>query len=216
MTIGGTEAHNEQVGILHITVNLKVGNLNVGNLLLTQTSHQVVVLRIGRDGTGVGILLQSAEDMLEALATRHCPVAGAVLSTHIRCPLALQFLGNIRRIDGRHLGKVGEFESARTVCTVGIGEQNDGRHVLQSYLTGHIGCIKAIGRTGGSHHRHGTLTITAEECLQEIGLFRLRGKSCGRTATLYIEHHQRQLHNYRQVHGLTLQTDARAGGGCHA
>ena len=215
MTIGGTEAHNEQVGILHITVHLEIGNLNVGDLLLTQTSHQVVVLRIGRDGTSFGILLQSAEDMLESLATRNCPIAGAVLSTHIRCPLALQFLGNIRRIDGRHLGKVREFESARTVCTVCIGEQNDGSHVLQSYLTGHIGCIEAVRRTDGSHHWHGTLTVTAEECLQEVGLFRLCRKTCSRTATLYVEHHQRQLHDDGEVHGLTLQTDAGTRGGSH-
>ena len=175
-----------------------------------------MVLRIGRDGTCLGILLQSAENMLEALASGHCPVAGAVLGTHIGCPLAFQFLGNIRRIDGGHLVEVWKFESARTVCTVSIGEQDDGSHVLQGYLAGHIGGIEAVGRTGGSHHRHGTLTVTAKESLQEVGLFRLRGKTRGRTAALNVEHYQWQLHDDGKVHGLTLQADARTRGRSHA
>ena len=109
--------------------------------------------------------------MGKALTTRHSPVAGTVLGTHIRRPFALQFFGNVGRIDGIEFIDVGQFEGSGTVGHEGIGKQHDGRHVLQGDLTSLIGGIETVGRTGGSHHRHGTLTITAEECLQQIGLF---------------------------------------------
>ena len=112
MTVGGAEAHDEQLGIVCIADHLQVGHLDVGNLLLAQTRHQVVVLRVGRDGTRLRVLLQTAQDMREALAARHCPVAGAVLSAHIGSPLALQLLRNIRGIDAVELVHLGQAEGS--------------------------------------------------------------------------------------------------------
>ena len=62
MTVSRTEAHNQQIGIVHVTIHLEVGHLDIGNLLLAQTCHQVVVLGIGRDGTSVRVLLQATEE----------------------------------------------------------------------------------------------------------------------------------------------------------
>ena len=112
MTISRTEAHDEQIGILHITVHFEIRYLNISYLLLAQTCHQVMVLRIGGDSTRFGILLQSAKNMLESFTPRNSPIAGSILGAHIRCPLSLQFLRNIRRIDGIHLGEIRKFEGA--------------------------------------------------------------------------------------------------------
>ena len=51
-------------------------------------------------------------DVLESLTARHSPVACAVLSTHIRSPLALQLLWYVWRIDAVHLGEVRQQECA--------------------------------------------------------------------------------------------------------
>ena len=171
-----------------------------------------MVLGIGRDGTRLRVLLQTTQNVGEALTTGNSPVAGTILGTHIGSPLALQFLGNVGRIDGIELGDLRQTEGTRAVGNIGIGEQHDRSHVLEGYLTSLVGSIEAVGRTGSSQHRHGALAVTAEECLEQVGLFRLGGQTRGRTATLHVEHHEGQFHDDSEVHGLRLQADARARG----
>ena len=88
--------------------------------------------------------------------------------------------------------------------------------MLQRYLAGLIGSIEAVGRTRSRQHGHGALAVTSEEHLQQVGLFRLGGQTRSRTAALHVEHHQGQLHDDSQVHGLALQADARTAGRGHA
>ena len=147
MSVGRTEAYNEQVGISNVANDLKVGNLDVGYLLLAQASHQVVVLGVGRDGSRVGVLLQSTQDMGESLATRNSPVAGTILSAHVGSPLALQLLRNVGRIDGIELGYLGQFKGTGAVGDISVSQQHDRGHVLQRYLTSLIGSVEAVGRT---------------------------------------------------------------------
>ena len=171
MTIGGTKTYDEQVGIIDIAFHLKVGHFDVGNLLLTQASHQVVVFRIGRDGTRIAVLLQSTEDMCEPFASRHSPVAAAVFRTHIGRPRFLQLLRNEWRVDSIEFCHLGQFEGAGTISNISIGKQHDGRHVFQRHFRCLISSIEAVCRTCCRHHRHGTLSITSEEHLQEVSLF---------------------------------------------
>ena len=216
VTVGAAEAHDEQVGIIDIAVNGEVGHLDVRYLLRAQTCHQVVVLGVGGYRSGVGVFLQTAQDVLEALAAWHCPVACAVLGTHVWCPLTLQFLRNIRWVDGVEFRHVGQFECSRAVGCKGIGEQHHGSHVLQCYLACLISSVKAVGRTGGCHHRHRALAVAAEQYLQEVGLLRLGGKTCCRSAALHVEHHERQLHDDCKVHCLALEADAGTRGARNA
>ena len=162
MSVCAAKAHNEQVGIVNITINGKVRHLDVCNLLCAQASHQVVVLRIGGYRTGIRVFLQTAEDMLESFATRHCPVACAVLGTHVWCPFALQFLRNIRWVNGIKFFYVRQFESSRTISSECIGEQHNGSHVLQCNLRCLVSGVEAVGRTYCCHHWHRTLAVTAE------------------------------------------------------
>ena len=165
MTIGRAEANDEQVGIVYVALHLEVWHLDIGNLLLAQARHQVVVLRIRRDGSRLRVFLQSAEDMSEALASRHSPVTGTILCTHIGCPLAFQFLRHVRWIDRVKLGEIRELEGSRAVGHEGIGKQHHRSHVLQGHLTGLIGGIETVCRTGGGHHGHRALAVTSEEHL---------------------------------------------------
>ena len=82
--------------------------------------------------------------------------------------------------------------------------------MLQRYLRGSICHLEAIGRTGCSNNRHGAFAVTAKESLQEVGLFALRRQAGSRSATLHVEHHERQFHDDSKVHCLTLQADAGA------
>ena len=175
-----------------------------------------MVLGIGTDGTRLVVLLQSTQDVLEAFATRYSPVADSFFITHIGRPSALQFFGDVWGIDGRIIGQVGELESSRTVGDESIGHQDDGRHVFQGHLAGGVCSLEAVGRTGSSNHRHRTLAITAEESLQEIGLFTLCRQTSSRTAALHIEYHERQLHDNRQVHCLALEADTGTGSTRHS
>ena len=156
MSVCTAEAHDEQFGILLVALYHEVGYGDGVYLLLAQTSHQVVVLGVGRDGTCLVVLLQASEDMLESLATRYSPVAHAVLLLAlVGSPCATEFLGYVRRIDGGILGQVGQAESARTVGDESIGEQYHRSHVFQSNLRSHIGSIEAVGGRGSGNHRHG-------------------------------------------------------------
>ena len=213
VSVGAAESHDEEVCIVLVTFHVQVGHLDACNLLCTQTCHQVVVLGIGADGTRLVVLLQSAKDVGETLATRHSPVTCTILGTHVGSPSAAQFLGHIRRVDGRIFLQLRELEGTAAVGDEGICQQHHGCHVFQGHLGGLVGGIEAVCGRECSHHRHRALTVAAEEHLQQVGLFRLRGQTRGRAAALHIQNHQRQLHDHCQVHGLALQADTGTRGG---
>ena len=210
VAVGAAEADDEQFGIVLVAEYFEVGHGDGINLGLTLAGHQVVVLGVRADGTRLVVLLEAAQDVLKAFATRHSPVADACFVTHVGRPLTAQFFGNIRRIDGRIVLQVGQLEGSRAVGHKGVGHQDDRRHVLQRHLRSGKGHLEAVGGTCCSHDGHGALAVTAKESLQEVGLFALRRQACCRTATLHVEHDERQLHDNSQVHRLALEADARA------
>ena len=147
VSVGATKAYDEEVGIVFVTQHFEVRHLNLIDFLLTELCHQVVVLWIRRDSTRLVVLLQTAQDVLETFTTRHCPITYTCLRiAEVRCPRALQFLRNVWGIDSWILSEVRQFEGSRAVSYVGVGHQDDRRHVLQCHLGCCIGCIEAICR----------------------------------------------------------------------
>ena len=135
MAISASEAYDEEVSIVFVAEDLKVWHRYLVYLLLSEVSHEVVVLRVSRDGASLVVLLQSAENVLEALSSRHGPVAHAcLLVSHIWCPRALEFLWHVWRVDGWVLCEVGELEGSRTVRHVCVGHEDDRSHVFECHL----------------------------------------------------------------------------------
>ena len=98
MSVGSSEAHDEQVGIVLVALHLHIGHLYVLHLLGTQVVHEVMVLRLRAYGSGVAVLLQTAKDMCVALLSRHSPVAhlclgvaliGCVTALNVGCGISL-------------------------------------------------------------------------------------------------------------------------------
>ena len=189
MAVCASEAHDEQFGILSVAQHFEVWHGDVGNLAGTLACHQVVVLGIGADGTRLVVLFQSAQDVLESLASGHGPVACAVFGTHVGCPLSFQFFGHVRWLYGRIILEIGQAEGTRAVGHEGICQQHHGCHVFQCNLRCLIGCVEAVGGAHGSHHWHGALAVTSEEHLQQVCLLALGGQSGGWASALYVEHH---------------------------
>ena len=210
VAVCATEAYNEQVGVILVAQHLQVGYLYVVNLLLTQAGHQVVVLRVGGDGPRLVVLLQSAEDMLKALASGHSPVAHAVGIALVGSPAALQLIRHVGWLDGGIFVQFGQTEGSAAVGNVGISHQHHGSHVLQGHLACCVSSVKAVGRRCGGYHWHGALAVAAEEHLQQVCLLRLGRQTGGRASALHIDYHQWQLHDDSQVHGLRLEADARS------
>ena len=134
VTVCSSEAYYEEFRVFNVAYHLKVRHLYVVYLCLTLARHEVVVIGGGRYCAGLVVLLQSTEYVLEALASRYCPVTCTVFRTHIRCPSAFQLLWHVWRVDGVHLREVGQAECSGTVSHVGVGQQHHGGHVLQRYL----------------------------------------------------------------------------------
>ena len=211
VTIGAAEAHDEQLGIVFVAKHLEVGHGDGSYLSLTLAGHQVVILGIRTDGTRLVVLLEAAEDVLEAFSARHSPVANALGITHVWCPRTFQILWDIRRRDGGILAEVGQFECCGTICNVGIRHENYGCHVFQRHLRGRKSHFEAVGGACCGNDWHWALAITTKESLQEVGLFALRWKTRRRSASLHVEHNDGQFHDDCKVHRLTLEADAGAG-----
>ena len=79
MAVSAAEADNQQFGIVLVAFHFYIGHFYFGNFLGTQAGHQVVVLRVGRDGACLVVFLQSAEDVGEAFCSGDGPVAAAGL-----------------------------------------------------------------------------------------------------------------------------------------
>ena len=172
-----------------------------------------MVLRIGRDGTGLAVLLQSAQNVVVAFHTGDSPVAHlCLLVAEIRGVVALHLGSSVVRTDFGQLLHGGQAPCTRAVGDEGVGEQDDWCEVLKGNLGSLVGSVEAVGRTGSCDNGHRTLAVAAVEGLQQVGLFALGGQTCRGTAALYVDDDEWQLVDDGQVHGLALQTDARARG----
>ena len=170
VSVSSAEAHDEKLCIVRIADNFKVWHDYVVYLLLTLAGHQVVVVRIGRDGACLVVFLQSAQYMLESLTSRHCPVAGAILCSHVWSPCALHLFWHVWWLYRCHGIEVWQAECARTVSHVGVSEQDYWCHMLQRHLRCFVCCIETVCRRCGCHDWHRRFAVTSEECLQKVCL----------------------------------------------
>ena len=81
--------------------------------------------------------------------------------------------------------------------------------MLEGHLCRTVGCIEAVGRTGGGDDGHRAFAVAAIQSLQQVCLLALGGQSCGRAAALHVDDYERKLVYYGQVYGLRLQTYTR-------
>ena len=93
-----------------VALNLEVGNLDVGNLLSTETAHKVVVFRMGADCASFVVFFQTAENMCETLATRYSPLPAYMLKlvSAVIVALALMIPGLRENMHKTHLKQGGK------------------------------------------------------------------------------------------------------------
>ena len=99
----------------------------------------------------------------------------------------------------------GDVPCCRAVGDEGVGEEDDGCHVLHGNASGFKGHGEAVGGRGGGKHGNGAFAVAAVEGLCQVGLFGLGGQTCGGAAALNVDDYQRQLHDYGQANAFALQ-----------
>ena len=211
MTVSSAKAHNQKVGAVHTALHLHIGYRDFCHLFGTQAAHQVMIFGVGRDSPRITVFFQTAQDVHITLLSGTSPITHSGLRiTFIRSIAIFHFGSHIRRIDGRIARQVRQPPCTRTIGNKPIRQQNNRSHVLQRHLTSIIGSIKTMSGRSCSNHRHGRFAVTSEQCLQQVCLLRFGGQTGRRTATLNINHHQRQFGDYSQVHRFRFQTDTGA------
>ena len=100
----------------------------------------------------------------------------------------------------------------RTVGDEGVGEEDDGRHVLHGQLSRPESHVEAVRRGGGGYDHERALAVTSVEGLHEVRLLALCRHTRRGTAALYIDDDERKLCDNGQADGFTLQCQTGAGG----
>ena len=99
------------------------------------------------------------------------------------------------------------------VREVRVGEQVDGRPVLERDPRRLDRGVEALRRRRGREHRHRALGVPAEHDHQQVGLLRLRRHPGRGAGALDVEDQQRQLEHDREPDRLLLEHDPRPGRG---
>ena len=160
-------------------------------------------------GTRLAVLLQSTEDVGISLLSGDCPIAHLRLGVALVWSVFALLLGSdIMRLNGLETLHRGQLPCSRTVGDEGIGEQDYGSEMLHGNLGCLIGSVETVGGTQSGNHRHRALAVASVECLQQVGLLTLGGKSCRWTTTLNVDDHQGKFVDDGEVESLRLQTDA--------
>ena len=181
------------------------------DFVLASKNHLLVVLRVRGDSTLLRIALQTDIPVLVTFHTRVRPITHTAGVTDSRVIMTFQFLGHALRRDSRQFCQLRYPPESRSVCQIGVGHEDDRRHVLQSDLTCLVGKIKTIGRRrSGNHHRR-ALAVTAIKSLQQVRLFGLRRQSRTRSATLHIDDNKRQFCHHRQTDGFGFERETGTG-----
>ena len=159
------------------------------------------------------ITLQTDVAVLESFHTRKSPVTHASFVPQRRIEMPFQFFGYTLRMNFRQFCQTRHAPKACSVSQIGIGKQDDRRHILQRNLTCLVRKIEAVrtARSGQNYRR--TLAVTAVEGLQQVRLLGLGRQSGGRSAALYIHHYQRQFGHDSQADGFGFEAQTGAGSG---
>ena len=110
----------------------------------------------------------------------------------------------------QELALLPEVERVFALST-GVGEEDDGRHVLHGQLSRPESHVEAVRRGGGGYDHEWALAVTSVEGLHEVRLLALCRHTRRGTAALYIDDDERKLCDNGQADGFTLQRQTRSG-----
>ena len=181
--------------------------------MLARLDHHLVVLGVGGDGAFLAVALQSDVAVLVAFHARESPVANTVLIAQGGVVMPLERLGYSLRMDSGQRLERRQLPESSAVGEVGVGEQDDGEHVLQRQSASLVGVVEAVGTIRRRNDYGGALSVASEDGLEEVGLFGLGGESCAGTAALHINDHKRQLCHDGEPDSLRLEREPGTGGG---
>ena len=181
--------------------------------MLAGAYHDLVVLGVGGYRAALGIALQTYVAVLVALHAGEGPIAYAALVAQGGVELALQLLRHALRMDLRQFGHLGDAPEGGSVSQVGVGEQDDGRHVLHRQTACLVGKVEAVGRGRCREHYSRAFAVAAVEGLHQVGLLGLGRQTRTRASTLYIHYYERQFGHHGQTDsfGFQAQTGTRSG-----
>ena len=160
----GAPPQNERLGVLDVAGDLDIGDVvgDASDLLGPEADHLLVVLGVVGDVAGDVLLLEPADAVLQARRAGDGPLAGQRLRVADVGPEAgVAFgiravgLGGERGADVGQRPDVRELPGLGPVGQVAVGEQDDGRPVLD----GEAGCldggVEAVDRAPGGDDRRG-------------------------------------------------------------
>lgn len=75
MSVRTAETDDKQICVVGTALYLNVGHRNLSDLLGTQVTHQVMVLRVGGDDTRITVFFQTTQDVRVAFLTGDSPIA---------------------------------------------------------------------------------------------------------------------------------------------
>ena len=167
MTVSSTETHYQQICILYAALHLNIRHWNFSNLLGTQTAHQIMVFRLGRNSTCITVFFQASQNMHITFLSRQCPITDTCFSiTLVRSIIILHFRSNIGWVNSRIVCQIRQFPCAGTICYKTISQQHHRSHVFQGNLTSIISSIKTMSWRSCGNDRHRRFTVTAKQSLQ--------------------------------------------------
>ena len=193
---GGITAYNIKCGYV-------VGY--AGYLFPAYAHHAFVVDRVGGYSACPYVAFQASQTVGAAFCTGDRPVADIIFIAHYGTPrTVVHAFRHVMRAYFRIFISFGYAPCARSVADEGVAQEDDRCHVLDGY-TRCLEChCEAVGGRCRCYNRHGRFTVTAIECLHEVGLLCLCGKPCRRTATLHIDDNQREFRHHCKANAFAL------------
>ncbi len=114
--------------------------------------------------------------------------------------------------EARQILDLGELPRLRSVRDVPVGEEDDGRHVLDRDAARLDGALERIGRRRAGDDRKPSLAVAAEDGLEQVRLLGLRRQAGRRTAALDVDDDERELDRDREPDAFLLERHPRPGG----
>ena len=184
---------------------------DVQHLLPARVGHALVVGGVVGDVAAVVVLLDAADAVLEAGRAGPDPGADQALVAQER--VEALGLGAEAGREGRRGVDVGDQPGLGGVGEEAVGQQHDGRHVVDGDAHRLARHGEAVGRRGGGEDHDRRVAVAAHHRLVEVGLLGLGRQAGRRAAALGVDDDQRQLGGDGEADGLGLERDAGAGAG---
>ena len=161
---------------------------------------------------GADILLDAADPVGEAGRAGLHPDAGELFVAGVRVE-ALAFRWRVfveadaKRLILRH---VRHLPRLRRIGDIAVGEEHDGRHILDRDAAGLDRAVEGVGGRASGDDRHRGVAVAAVDRLVEVRLLGLGRKAGRRSAALRVDDNKRQLGHDRQAERLGLESDTGA------